>query len=129
MRDFNRSLKKWMGNNMVVVLFVLLCIGAICASKNPLTFVAGELFTRIGRNGFMVLSLLIPVLAGMGLNFSIVIGAIAAQIAVFWVVYWGFSGIEGFLLCVLLSTPLAAWCWATLQTACISSSSCISSAA
>ena len=25
MRDFNRSLKKWMGNNMVVVLFVLLC--------------------------------------------------------------------------------------------------------
>ena len=22
-------------------------------------------------------------------------------------VYWGFSGIEGFLLCVLLSTPLA----------------------
>lgn len=107
MHDFNRSLKKWMGNNMVVVLFVLLCIGAIYASKNPLTFVASELFTRIGRNGFMVLSLLIPVLAGMGLNFSIVIGAIAAQIAVFWVVYWGFSGIEGFLLCVLLSTPLA----------------------
>lgn len=119
MRDFNRSLKKWMGNNMVVVLFVLLCIGAIYASKNPLTFVASELFTRIGRNGFMVLSLLIPVLAGMGLNFSIVIGAIAAQIAVFWVVYWGFSGIEGFLLCVLLSTPWpfcsACW-WASSST-------------
>ena len=32
MRDFNRSLKKWMGNNMVVMLFVLLCIGAIYAS-------------------------------------------------------------------------------------------------
>lgn len=94
-------------DNKVVLLFVILCIGAIYASKNPLTFVSAELFTRIGRNGFMVLALLIPVLAGMGLNFGITIGAIAAQIAVFWVVYWGFKGIEGFLLGVLMATPIA----------------------
>lgn len=91
----------------VVILFVLLCIGAIIASKNPLTFVSAELFTRIGRNGFIVLALLIPVLAGMGLNFGITIGAIAAQIAVFWIVYWGFTGIEGFLLSVVMATPIA----------------------
>jgi simple sugar transport system permease protein len=97
----------FLNENKVVLLFVLLCIGAIIASKNPLTFVAGELFTRIGRNGFMVLALLIPVLAGMGLNFGITIGAIAAQIAVFWVVYWGFKGIEGFLLATLMATPIA----------------------
>lgn len=97
----------FLNENKVVLLFVLLCIGAIIASKNPLTFVAGELFTRIGRNGFMVLALLIPVLAGMGLNFGITIGAIAAQIAVFWVVYWGFKGIEGFLLAALMATPIA----------------------
>jgi simple sugar transport system permease protein len=102
----NKALKTVL-DNKVVLLFSLLCIAAIYTSKNPLTFVAGELFTRIGRNGFMVLALLIPVLAGMGLNFGIVIGAIAAQIAVFWVVYWGYSGIEGFLLCLLLSTPIA----------------------
>lgn len=101
------NVKKAFIENKVVVLFVLLCIAAIYASKNPLTFVANELFVRIGRNGFIVLSLLIPVLAGMGLNFGMTIGAVAAQIAVFWVVYWGFTGIEGFLLCVLLSTPLA----------------------
>ncbi|WFA08953.1 hypothetical protein [Tissierella sp. Yu-01] len=97
----------FINENKVVILFVILCIGAIYASGNPLTFVAGELFTRIGRNGFMVLALLIPVLAGMGLNFGITIGAIAAQIAVFWIVYWGFEGIQGFLLSVLLSTPVA----------------------
>lgn len=96
-----------LNNNKVVVLFVLLCVLAIWASQKPMTYVAGELFTRIGRNGFTVLSLLIPVLAGMGLNFGIVIGAIAAQIAVFFTVYWGFAGIEGFLLCVLMATPLA----------------------
>lgn len=107
MSNLKKTLKDWFGENIVVAAFVLLCIGAIYASKSPLTFVSAELFTRIGRNGFTVLSLLIPVLAGMGLNFGIVIGAIAAQIAVFFVVYWGFTGIEGFLLCVLMATPLA----------------------
>ncbi|MDD2281956.1 MAG: ABC transporter permease [Eubacteriales bacterium] len=101
------KLKELVLNNKVVLLFGLLCIAAIYTAQNPLTFVAGELFTRIGRNGFMVLALLIPVLAGMGLNFGIVIGAIAAQIAVFWTVYWGYTGSEGFLLCLLLSTPIA----------------------
>lgn len=94
-------------DNKVVILFIVLCIVAIAASGNPLTFVAGELFTRIGRNGFMVLALLIPVLAGMGLNFGITIGAIAAQIAVFWIVYWGFTGIEGFILSAIMATPIA----------------------
>lgn len=101
------KITNFLNDNKVVILFSLLCIGAIYASKNPLTFVSGELFTRIGRNGFMVLALLIPVLAGMGLNFGITIGAIAAQIAVFWVIYWGFSGIQGFLISVLMATPIA----------------------
>ncbi len=97
----------FINENKVVLLFSLLCIGAIAVSGNPLTFVGGELFTRIGRNGFMVLALLIPVLAGMGLNFGITIGAVAAQISVFWIVYWGFTGINGFLLAVLMTTPIA----------------------
>ena len=97
----------FINENKVVILFALLCIGAIAVSGNPLTFVGGELFTRIGRNGFMVLALLIPVLAGMGLNFGITIGAVAAQISVFWIVYWGFTGINGFLLAVLMTTPIA----------------------
>lgn len=101
------KIMNFINENKVVILFVVLCIGAIYVSGNPLTFVAGELFTRFGRNGFMVLALLIPVLAGMGLNFGITIGAIAAQIAVFWIIYWGFEGIQGFLLSVLMSTPIA----------------------
>lgn len=107
MNKYKNKILTIMNDNKVVILFILLCIAAIYASGNPLTFVAGELFTRIGRNGFMVLALLIPVLAGMGLNFGITIGAIAAQIAVFWMVYWGFTGIEGFLLSVVMATPIA----------------------
>lgn len=96
-------------DNKVVIMFVLLCIGAIAASKMPLTFVVNELFTRIARNSFLVLSLIIPVIAGMGLNFGIVIGAIAAQIAIFLTTHWGFVGISGFLLTAALATPIAVF--------------------
>ena len=89
MDNIKNRIYNYASENKVVILFVLLCIGGIYASGSPLTFVSSELFTRIGRNGFMVLALLIPVLAGMGLNFGITVGAIAAQVAVFWVVYWG----------------------------------------
>ncbi|MDO5407186.1 MAG: ABC transporter permease [Eubacteriales bacterium] len=95
--------------NMVVIMFVILCVGATIASKQPLTFVIPELFTRIARNSFIVLALIIPVIAGMGLNFGIVIGAMAAQIALFLTTYWGFTGISGFLATVALATPLAAF--------------------
>ena len=90
-----------------MILFVLLCVGGFIASNQSLTFVMRELVTRIGRNTFLVLALIIPVLAGMGMNFGIVIGAMAAQIAIFLTTYWGFVGISGFLLTVLLATPMA----------------------
>ena len=49
------NLRKSLLDNKVVLLFSLLCIAAIYASNRPLTFVGIELFTRIGRNGFIVL--------------------------------------------------------------------------
>lgn len=93
--------------NKVVILFIFLCVGATIASRQPLTFVIPELFTRIARNAFIVLSLIIPVITGMGLNFGIVIGAMAAQIAIFLTTYWGLTGISGFLLTAALATPFA----------------------
>ena len=93
--------------NNVTVLFVVLCLAAFFSSGISLTYLLPELVTRIGRNTFMVLSLLIPVVAGLGLNFGIVIGAIAAQIAIFLAVLWGLSGITGLLVCVAICTPLA----------------------
>lgn len=107
MNNFKKRLGKSLSDNKVVLLFAVLCIGAIIVADKPLTFVAGELFTRIGRNSFIVLALIIPVLAGMGLNFGITIGAMAAQIAIFCVVYWGLTGIGGFMLALLIATPLA----------------------
>ncbi|MDD3252970.1 MAG: ABC transporter permease [Lachnospiraceae bacterium] len=103
----NKKLRDVLFQNKVVILFIFLCVGATIASKQPLTFVIPELFTRIARNSFIVLALIIPVIAGMGLNFGIVIGAMAAQIAIFLTTYWGFTGIGGFMATVALATPIS----------------------
>lgn len=103
----NKKIFDFLFKNKVVILFLLLCVGATAASKQPLTFVIPELFTRIARNAFIVLALIIPVITGLGLNFGIVVGAMAAQIALFLTTYWGFTGVGGFFITVALATPIA----------------------
>ncbi len=98
----------WLFENKVMLLFLIICIGGVWVSGNSVGFVVENVAVRFGRNAFTVMSLLIPVLAGLGLNFSIVIGAIAAQVGLFFAVDWGFSGIIGMLIAFLIATPLAS---------------------
>lgn len=101
------KVKNFCLHNSVILLFAVLCIGGIMVSGQPLSFVLDELMLRIARNSFLVLALIIPIIAGMGLNFGIVMGAMAGQIALVMVVDWGLGGLGGFLLAVVISTPLA----------------------
>lgn len=105
--NFMGKAKEYIFNNMVTILFVILCLVGLSLSGQPLSLVLNELVIRIARNSFLVLALIIPVIAGMGLNFGIVIGAMAAQIIIIAVTHWGIVGVPGFLLCVILTTPLA----------------------
>lgn len=106
-KGFFSKVKEYVFSNMVTILFILLCLIGLNLSGQPLTLVLDEIVTRIARNLFIVLSLIIPVIAGMGLNFGIVIGAMAAQIVIIAVTHWEITGIPGFLLCVALTTPIA----------------------
>lgn len=101
------KLKKVLFDNKVVVLFAVLCVIGFATSGQTFTYLFGELFSRIARNTFLVLALIIPVLAGLGLNFGIVLGAMSAQLALFWTTHWGLVGLSGFLLTILLATPIA----------------------
>ena len=101
------AVKRFLFDNKVILMFVVLSIACILISGANISYVAGEVFSRFGRNTCLVLALIIPCMAGLGMNFGIVVGAIAAQISIFWVVHWGFTGITGMLLCVLMSTPMA----------------------
>lgn len=96
-------------NNAVTILFVVLCIVCLFFSGQTVPYVMYELFGRLSRNAFIVLALIIPIIAGMGINFSITIGAMAAQIAALWVIEWGISDLGGFCTAILLTTPIAAF--------------------
>ena len=91
----------------VPILFLTLCGLCIAYSGKPLPYILSAILERFGRNAFLVLALIIPVLAGVGLNFSIVIGAIAAQIALIFVTDWQITGLKGLTLALLMSVPPA----------------------
>lgn len=102
------KIKSWLVDNIVPVSFLLFTLFGFFVSEGvSLRFFLHELLSRFFRNIFLVLSLVIPVTAGLGLNFGIVIGAMAGQIAVAWVRFFNFGGISGLLLCFVISTPIA----------------------
>ncbi len=105
--DRKTKIKRFFVKNMVTIMFIILSYIGFHYSGLSVPFFMSELITRFARNGFLVLALIIPVMAGMGLNFAIVLGAMAGQMGIIMVVHWGITGVPGVLLCVLLSTPLA----------------------
>ena len=93
----------------VTYLFIALCVLFIVVSGLDINYVASQLFMRLNRNAFIVLALIIPIVAGMGINFAITIGAMAAQIGLLLTISWGVSGVPGILLAGLITLPLAAF--------------------
>ena len=93
--------------NIVPIVFLILCTVGFQYSGLSWMFFANDLVTRLARNSFLVISLIIPVLAGMGLNFGIVLGAMAGQFAAFITVTHKLTGMPGFFLACLLSIPFA----------------------
>ena len=91
----------------VPLLFAGLCLFGIIAAEIQPNFLLREILARFARNGVLVLSLLIPILAGLGLNFGMVVGAMAGQVAAIMVTYWGIGGIAGFGLAFLIAVPFA----------------------
>lgn len=91
----------------VPLMFVLIC--AICAPISGLSpsYLINEIVTRMGRNAFLILSLLIPIMAGMGLNFSMTLGAMAGEIGLILVSDWQIVGIPGMVLAAIISVPIS----------------------
>jgi len=115
-QTFSDKLRDTLFENKVVILFLAITAFAFWASGMSTVVFFSELFTRFGRNTFMVLALLIPVVAGLGLNFGIVIGAMAAQISMFLVVLWGSSAADGSFLTQILSGASGIFFVALLAT-------------
>ena len=108
-------------NNIVPIMFIVIGIIGIVFSGFSGTAIANEMMTRLSRNSFLVISLLIPIMAGMGLNFGMTLGAMAGQIGLIFITKWGIVGIPGMVLAAIISTPISIllgwWCGKILNLA------------
>ena len=102
------NVKHFLVSNMVPIIFIALSSVAIRYTGFSTGYLIQEMLTRLARNSFLVLSLLIPIMAGMGLNFGMVLGAMAGQIGLILVTDWSVVGIPGLVLASLISIPIAA---------------------
>ena len=107
MREQNQ-LKSHLEKYVVTYLFIALSVLFIITSGLDINYVASQLLLRLNRNAFIVLALIIPIIAGMGINFAITIGAMAAQIGLLLVISWGISGVPGILLAAAITLPLGS---------------------
>lgn len=98
---------QFLSANTVPVMFIIICIVCIPLSGLSAGYLINEIVTRMGRNIFLILCLLIPVMAGMGLNFGMTLGAMAGEIALILVTDWQVWGIPGVFLAMIVSIPIS----------------------
>ena len=98
---------QFLANNSVPIMFILFCAVCIPISGFSPSYLLNEIVTRMGRNTFLILCLLIPIMAGMGLNFGMTLGAMAGEIALIFVSDWQIWGIPGVVLAMILSIPIS----------------------
>ncbi|HCP07310.1 MAG TPA: ABC transporter permease [Synergistales bacterium] len=102
-----RIWKYYLRKNIVPLFFIVLCVFGGYYSGLSLPFLINEIITRMARNSFLVISLIIPILAGMGLNFGIVLGAMAGQFGYIATANFQMAGFSGFAVTTLISIPLS----------------------
>ena len=102
-----RSFGSFIRDNSVPIMFIIICAICIPLSGFSPAYLVNEIITRLGRNAFLILSLLIPIMAGMGLNFGMTLGAMAAEIALIFVSDWQIWGIPGIVLAMIVSIPIS----------------------
>ena len=103
----NTDFKSLLRSSSVPIMFIIICAFCIPISGLSPAYLLNEIVTRMGRNAFLILSLLIPIMAGMGLNFGMTLGAMAAQIALILVSDQQIVGIPGMVLAAIFSIPLS----------------------
>ncbi|MCL2391638.1 MAG: ABC transporter permease [Oscillospiraceae bacterium] len=106
--DFASKARAFLTNNVVTIVFVIFVVAGYFSSPGiSVSGLLDEVLSRFFRNGLLVLALIIPVMAGLGLNFGIVVGALAAVLAIIPVRYFGIGGMGGLMLCFLIALPIA----------------------
>ena len=102
-----KKVKSFLADYLVAEVFLLLTIVSIPLSQYSGQFIMQELLNRIARNAFLVFSLILPIMAGVGINFGMVLGAMAGQIGLIFAMDWGISGMQGLIFATLVGLPIS----------------------
>ena len=106
-QSFGQKLLQFIRNTTVPIMFILICAYCIPQAGFSWSYLLNEVMTRLGRNAFLILSLLIPVMAGMGMNFGMTLGAMAGEIGLIFAADWQVWGIPGMILAAIVSIPIS----------------------
>ena len=102
-----KNVIEFLKRNIVPIMFIIICSICVPVSGFSLIYLINEVMTRLTRNAFLILSLLIPIMAGMGLNFGMTLGAMAGEIAIVLVSDWQIWGIPAIVLACIFSIPIS----------------------
>lgn len=105
MKNRNRIRKE---DFLVPAAFILFSVICFFLSGISFPFLAEQVSLRFIRNIILVLALILPIMAGMGLNFAVVIGTMITQASFIFVLNFQVMGGLGAVLVLLLSLVFAA---------------------
>ncbi len=105
-RDLRAKTRDNLREYIVTYIFILISVVFVIYSGRPMSDILNQLMGRLSRNLFIVLALIIPIIAGMGINFAITIGAMAAQVGLILAINWNVTGLPGLLLAAAITLPL-----------------------
>ena len=94
-------------DNLVSIIFLVVSFLAIPVSGLSAHHIIAEILTRIGRISFLVFALILPIMAGMGINFGMVLGAMAGQIGLIFAMDWSIGGIYGLVFAAGIGMPIS----------------------
>ena len=103
----NLSTVDFILDNLVSIIFLVVSFLAIPVSGLSAHHIIAEILTRIGRNSFLVFALILPIMAGMGINFGMVLGAMAGQIGLIFAMDWSIGGIYGLVFAAGIGMPIS----------------------
>jgi simple sugar transport system permease protein len=102
-----KSFGRFFSENAVVIIFLAITLAAIRPSGLSLTYIGQEMINRLGRDSFLVLALLLPIYAGMGLNFGMTLGAMSGQVGLILAINSNIRGVDGLIFAALAGTPIS----------------------
>jgi len=104
-----KNIGRFVSEYAVLIIFTVVTLAAIAPSGLSINYIIQELITRLGRNSFLVIALLLPIYAGMGLNFGMTLGAMAGQIGLIFAVNWGVAGWQGLVFAIFIGLPISVF--------------------